>query len=82
MNKFQLLVNKLLNENDGGAAPVGNVTGTNTAGSGGAFGNAVDFNKVDTKYLMSTATPKSKKKKKKFFPKIAKRTFPEKIVTR
>jgi hypothetical protein len=31
---------------------------------------------------MSTAVPKSKKKKKKFFPKIVKRTFPEKIVTR
>jgi hypothetical protein len=79
MNKFQLLVNKLLNEN---SAPIGNVSGTNTAGSGGSFGKAIDFNKVDTKYLMSTAVPKSKKKKKKFFPKIVKRTFPEKIVTR
>jgi hypothetical protein len=79
MNKFQLLVNKLLNENE---APVGNTSGTNIAGSSGAFGKAVDFNKVDTKYLMSTATPKSKKKKKKFFPKVIKRTFPEKIVTK
>jgi hypothetical protein len=79
MNKFQLLVNKLLNEN---GEPVGNVTGTNTAGSGGVFGKAVDFNKVDTKYLMSTSTPKGKKQKKKFFPKVIKRKFPEKIVTR
>jgi hypothetical protein len=75
MNKFQLLVNKLLNENEA-------AMGTNTAGSGGSFGTAVDFNEVDTKYLMSTATPKSKKKKKKFFPKVVKRTFPEKIITR
>jgi hypothetical protein len=79
MIKFQLLVNKLLNENE---AAVGNVSGSNTAGSGGSFGTAVDFNKVDTKYLMSTATPKSKKKKKKFFPKVVKRTFPEKMITR
>lgn len=78
MNKFQALVTKLLIKEE--VAPVANVSGTNSAGSGGAFGKAVDFNTVDTKYLMSTSTPKSKKKKKKFFPKVIKRTLPSKTL--
>jgi len=80
MNRLQIIINQVLNEE--GEAVSGNVNGTNSAGSGGAFGKAVDFNKVDTKYLMSTATPKGKKQKKKFFPKVIKRKFPEKIITR
>lgn len=72
MNKFQQLVQRLLNESE-----VGNV-----AGSGGVFGVATDFNDVDTKYLMSTALPNKKSKKskrKKKFP-IIRRTLPAKTL--
>jgi len=76
MNKFQQLVQKLLNENEAG----------NMAGSGGVFGVATDFNNVDTKYLMSTALPndekpqKANKKKKKKKPLIIRRTLPAKTL--
>jgi hypothetical protein len=73
MNKFQQLVQKILNESD-----VGNV-----AGSGGVFGIATNFNDVDTKYLMSTALPntksKRKKRKKRKFP-IIRRNLPAKTL--
>lgn len=73
MNKFQQLVQKLLNENEAG----------NVAGSGGVFGIATDFNDVDTKYLMATAIPNKKSKKfkgkKKKFP-IIRRTLPSKTL--
>jgi len=69
MNALQILINSVLQEEA--------VAGSEAQALGAQSGIFSDDTKYPVNVAMSTAIPKSKKKRKKFFPKVVKRTFPE-----